>query len=97
MYSNYLEKAGSPSTLSKLSFSPKVPCGGVSILHRAIFQLGVNNKVDHKSLDKGISIDENRVRSALIRAYMKGERSTEIDMKQFIQELANDIKGSPTT
>lgn len=53
--------------------------------------------MDHKSLDKGISIDENRVRSALIRAYMKGERSTEIDMKQFIQDLANDIKGSPTT
>ncbi|MEH7387136.1 hypothetical protein V7147_17240 [Bacillus sp. JJ1521] len=53
--------------------------------------------MDHKSLEHDISIDENRVRSALIRAYMKGERSTEIDMKQFIQDLANDIKGYPTT
>ncbi|MEH7235283.1 hypothetical protein [Bacillus sp. JJ1562] len=53
--------------------------------------------MDRKSSDKVISIDENRVRRALIRAYMKGERSTEIDMKKFIQDLANDIKGYPTT
>ncbi|MCC3356172.1 hypothetical protein [Bacillus sp. REN16] len=53
--------------------------------------------MEHKSSGKVISIDENRVRRALIRAYMKGERSAEIDMKQFIQELANDIKGSATT
>ncbi len=42
-------------------------------------------------------IDENRVRKALIRAYMKGERIKEIDTKQFIQDLANDIKGSSNT
>ncbi|MEH7224637.1 hypothetical protein V7112_12585 [Bacillus sp. JJ1566] len=53
--------------------------------------------MDYISSDKVISIDENRVRRALIRAYMKGERNSEIDMKQFIQDLANDIKGSPTT
>ncbi|WP_453993137.1 hypothetical protein [Bacillus nitroreducens] len=50
--------------------------------------------MEHKSGNNDLSIDENRVRRALIRAFMKGERSTEIDMKQFIKDLANDIKGS---
>ncbi|MDR4890151.1 hypothetical protein RGU12_21875 [Fredinandcohnia sp. QZ13] len=53
--------------------------------------------MDDKSSDEVISIDEKKVRRALIRAYMKGERSAEIDIKQFIQDLANDIKGFPTT
>ncbi|WP_159439977.1 hypothetical protein [Bacillus sinesaloumensis] len=53
--------------------------------------------MEHKHVDNDISIDVNRVRKALIRAYMKGERSTEIDTKQFIKDLANDIKGSRTT
>ena len=54
------------------------------------------HNLDHKSSSKDISIDQDQVRRALIRAYMKGERSTEIDMKKFINDIANDIKGSPT-
>ncbi|MFS0821407.1 hypothetical protein [Bacillus sp. 1P02SD] len=53
--------------------------------------------MNDKSSEKVISIDEKMVRRALIRAYMKGERSAEVDIKQFIQDLANDIKGFPTT
>ena len=53
--------------------------------------------MDNKSSEEVISIDEKMVRRALIRAYMKGERNAEIDIKQFIQDLANDIKGSPIT
>nr|WP_309098332.1 hypothetical protein [Fredinandcohnia onubensis] len=52
--------------------------------------------MDPKSSGKDILIDQNQVRRALIRAYMKGEISTDIDMKKFIKDIANDIKGSPT-
>ncbi|WP_157256204.1 hypothetical protein [Bacillus timonensis] len=53
--------------------------------------------MNRKSSREDILIDEDRVRKALIRAYMKGEKSKEVDMKQFIQDLADDIKGYPTT
>ncbi len=112
MYSNYLAELVSPSKLPKKSFSPKVSwppgtfrtllCGGVSILHssrvrnQCIFPARSEHNLDPKSSGKDILIDQNQVRRALIRAYMKGEISTDIDMKKFIKDIANDIKGSPT-
>ncbi|MFT4416304.1 hypothetical protein ACLM5H_20780 [Fredinandcohnia humi] len=53
--------------------------------------------MDIKQTNENITIDHNKVRKALIRAYMKGENSTHIDTKQFIQDLANHIKGYPNT
>lgn len=66
-------------------------------LNQGTFSARSEHTLDDKSSDEVISIDEKKVRRALIRAYMKGERSAEIDIKQFIQDLANDIKGFPTT
>ena len=102
----------SPSKLPKKSFSPIVPGhlgtyrtllrGGVSILrcdrvrNICIFPARSEHNLEPKSSSKDISIDQNQVRRALIRAFMKGEGSTDIDMKKFIKDIADDIKGSPT-